>query len=66
MLARMCQHKLKMHKKAFGSRALPGPTGDLKALPQTTDLNLMGPTFKGRRKGKGRREGTTGEGKWRG
>jgi len=33
MLAKMHRDRLKMHKKAFGGRALPGPAGGAYSAP---------------------------------
>jgi len=45
MLAKMHPDKLKMHQKAFGGRALPGPTGELTALPQIPLTGFKGAYF---------------------
>ena len=52
MLAKLRPDRLKMHQKAFGGRASPGPAGELKCSPDPLDA-MSGPTSK-RKGGKGR------------
>ena len=47
-----------MHRNAFGGRAPPGPTGELKRSPRPPIAAKRGPTSKGR--------GREGKGEWRG
>ena len=61
MFAKMCPDRLKMHQKAFGGRALPGPAeGAYSATPNPLAAT-KGPTSKGM----GRREGIGRGGKGR-
>jgi len=53
MLAKMRPDRLKMHQKAFGGRALPGPAGGAYSTPPDLLAAKRGPTSKGR----GGREG---------
>ena len=47
MFAKMPPDRLKMHQKAFGGRAPPGPAGELKRSPDPT-APMGCPTSKGR------------------
>ena len=60
----ICEILTKLHQNSFGGRALPGPTGELTALPRLPSWILRVDTGKGgegKGGGKGREEGTGGE-----
>ena len=62
IVASKCQIlRLKCTKIDFGWGSVPDPTGELTALPQTPQLDLRGPTSKGR----GYRKGGEGRGRGR-